>query len=126
MDARFHICLIIDDNPLDNFINSMIMQLTNFADEIIAKESSQDALKLLREGGVKPDVIFLDIRMPEMDGFQFLSEYEKIDIDKNQTKIFMLSSSIDPLDLAKAKTNKLITGYFVKSLTPDILEAIAR
>ncbi|MGF7082778.1 response regulator [Mucilaginibacter sp. UYCu711] len=125
MNAPFNTCLLIDDSQLDNFINSKIIQRVNFADEIIISEFPEDALNLLLNGTVHPDVIFLDIRMPIMDGFQFLTEYDKMDIDKEHTKIFMLSSSIDPYDINRAESNKYITKYLTKSLTPNILMQLA-
>lgn len=117
--------MLIDDNPLDNFINTKLIKINNFASEIIIIERPEEALNLLRFGKVKPDIIFLDIRMPVMDGFQFLEEYDKLDIDKSQTEIVVLSSSINPADIDRAKHNKYVTSYFNKSLTPEILMKLA-
>lgn len=124
MITPFNTCLLIDDNPLDNFINSKILERNNFAKVIIVSQYPDEAISLLREGKIKPDVIFLDIRMPIMDGFQFLGEYDKIDSDKSLTKIFMLSSSINPIDLAEAANNKYIAKYITKALTPEILATL--
>jgi hypothetical protein len=60
-----------------------------------------------------------------MDGFEFLTEFDKLDIDrKEQTKIFMLSSSLDPVDYKKSAENKYITQFIHKPLTHKILEEI--
>ena len=118
-------CLLIDDNPLDNFINTKIIHRANFASEILAIERPEEALELLRNGKFRPDVIFLDIRMPVMDGFDFLDEYEKLEIDRDNTKIIMLTSSINPGDLERAKRYKHVSKYITKTLTPDILLQIA-
>jgi CheY-like chemotaxis protein len=72
-----------------------------------------------------PDVIFLDIDMPIMDGFQFMEEYIKIKpkLGKKIT-IYMVSSSVDPVDIERAKKISDITDYMVKPVTHDQLKHI--
>ena len=118
-------CLLIDDNPLDNYINTKIISRSNVATEILAIESPEEALELLRAGKFRPEIIFLDIRMPVMDGFDFLDEYEKLDIDKDHIEIVMLTSSINPGDMERAKHYKHVRKYITKTLTPDILLQLA-
>lgn len=120
MNARFHTCLLIDDNPLENFINANLILRGNFANEVIASESTEEALNLIRKQAVRPDVIFLDIRMPVMDGFKFLKEYAKIDPNDN-IRIFMLSSSCNPRDIANAENSKYVTKFIQKPLTSEKL-----
>nr|MCS3813781.1 CheY-like chemotaxis protein [Mucilaginibacter sp. X4EP1] len=124
MAGRFKTCLLIDDNYIDNFVTRKILEGSNFVDEIIVVRSATDAINSLRDGSIKPDVIFLDVRMPLMGGFEFLDEYDKIDIDKNAIKIFMLSSSLDPLDMRKSTDNKYITQFIHKPLTQKALEEL--
>ncbi|RVU01329.1 response regulator [Mucilaginibacter limnophilus] len=124
MAAPFKFCLLIDDNYIDNFVTSKILETTNFAEKIVVYQSATDAVEALRNGEVKPDVIFLDIRMPLMSGFEFLQEYDKLDIDKKSIKIFMLSSSLDPTDIRKSTANKYITQFIHKPLTFQVLEEI--
>ncbi len=124
MDVCFKTCLLIDDNYIDNFVTRKILEGSNFAETIIVVRSANDAINSLRSGLLKPDVIFLDVRMPLMSGFEFLEEYDKIDIDKNYAKIFMLSSSLDPLDLRKSTDNKYITQFIHKPLTQKALEEL--
>ncbi|WP_310094517.1 response regulator [Mucilaginibacter pocheonensis] len=117
-------CLLIDDNYIDNFVTRRILESSNFAEEIIVSQSPAEAIRLLRDGDIIPDVIFLDIRMPIMSGFEFLQEYDALPINKNDIKIFMLSSSLDPTDMKESLSNKYITQFIHKPLTVKALEEI--
>jgi len=126
MSNHYKTCLLIDDNYIDNFVTRRILESSNFADHVVVSQSATEAIDSLRSGAVKPDVIFLDIRMPGMGGFEFLQEYDKIDIEgKNKVKIFMLSSSLDPTDMKKSGNNKYITQFIHKPLTQKALDEIA-
>jgi len=125
MSATYKICLLIDDNYIDNFVTRRILESGHFADEVIVRQSPTEAIDSLREGSIKPDVIFLDIRMPLMDGFEFLQEYDKLDAEHKGAKIFMLSSSLDPTDFKKSIENKYITQFIHKPLTHKILEELS-
>jgi len=117
-------CLLIDDNYIDSFITRRILESSNFAEQIIVRQSPAEAINSLREGTIKPDVIFLDVRMPLMSGFDFLEEYDTLLIDKKDIKIFMLSSSLDPTDMKDSAGNKYITQFIHKPLTVKALEEI--
>jgi len=120
----FKTCLLIDDNYIDNFVTRKILEGGNFAESIVVVRSAAEAISALGDGTVKPDVIFLDVRMPMMGGFEFLEEYDKLNIDKANIKIFMLSSSLDPLDMRKSTDNKYITQFIHKPLTQKALEEL--
>lgn len=124
MLAPYKTCLLIDDNYIDNFVTRRVLETSRFAEKVIVKQSPTDAINLLKEGTIKPDVIFLDLRMPTMDGFEFLQEYDALLIDKNDIKIFMLSSSFDPMDIKESAGNKYITQFIHKPLTVKALEEI--
>jgi CheY-like chemotaxis protein len=125
MTASYHTCLLVDDNYIDNFVTRRLLESSNFAENIIVSESPMDAIEMLANGTVKPNVIFLDIRMPLMSGFEFLDAYDKLDINKADTKIFLLSSSFDPTDIKQSSDNKYITHFVHKPLTHKILEELA-
>jgi CheY-like chemotaxis protein len=117
--------LLIDDNYIDNFVTRKILEGGNFAEKIIVVRSATEAITELTAGNIKPDVIFLDVRMPLMSGFEFLEEYDQISsLDKGNIKIFMLSSSLDPLDMRKSTDNKYITQFIHKPLTQKALEEL--
>ncbi|RYZ92687.1 MAG: response regulator [Sphingobacteriaceae bacterium] len=124
MHGPFKFCLLIDDNYIDNFVTSRILETAAFAEKIEIYQSATLAIEALSSGKIKPDVIFLDIRMPLMTGFEFLQEYEKLNIDKTNIKIFMLSSSLDPTDLRRSSDNKYVTQFIHKPLTFEVLEEI--
>lgn len=124
MAICFKTCLLIDDNYIDNFVTRKTLEGSNFAESIVVVKSAQEALNSLRDGIIKPDAIFLDIRMPLMTGFEFLDEFDKIKIDKQAIKIFMLSSSLDPMDMRKSTDNKYITQFIHKPLTQKALEEL--
>jgi response regulator RpfG family c-di-GMP phosphodiesterase len=78
--------MLVDDNDTDNFISKRIIEITKFANRVEVKNSGQGALEYLRTNENNPDnipnIIFLDINMPVVDGFIFLSSDNKRDIDK--------------------------------------------
>jgi CheY-like chemotaxis protein len=120
----FKTCLLIDDNYIDNFVTRKILEGSNFVETITVVRSANEAISSLRDGLIKPDVIFLDVRMPLMGGFEFLEEFDKLNIEKSGIKIFMLSSSLDPLDMRKSTDNKYITQFIHKPLTQKALEEL--
>jgi CheY-like chemotaxis protein len=122
---RFKLCLLIDDNFIDNFVTRKILETSNFAEQIVVIQSAPEAIAQIQAKKIQPDVIFLDIRMPFMDGFEFLREFDNLHLDDNkQIKIFMLSSSLDPVDFKLSNENKYITQFIHKPLTHKALESI--
>lgn len=125
MSVTYKKCLLIDDNYIDNFVTRRILESSNFVEEIAVRQSANDAISALKDGSVKPDVIFLDLRMPMMNGFEFLTEFEKIELEgKDKIKIFMLSSSLDPTDVRRSAENKYVVQFIHKPLTHKTLEEL--
>ena len=77
--------MLVDDNDTDNFISKRIIEITNFAEEVIVKSSGKSALDYLNDNAGEvanlPEIIFLDINMPIVDGFVFLYEFEKFAVN---------------------------------------------
>lgn len=122
IQGKFKMALLIDDNQIDNIINKRILQNHNFVDKILTFQSAKDAIDYLKINSENfelfPDFLLLDIRMPEMDGFEFLDEFEKINSPfKGQCHIYILSSSLDPLDQKKIAENKYVIKFLGKPLT---------
>jgi len=125
---KYKSVLLIDDSYVDNLINSKIIESLHFADEVKIINSPFEAINYLKDAaqtGQLPDIIFLDIRMPAMNGFEFMNKLEPIKhLLPSNLKIYMLSSSLDPSDLRKVKENNLVTNFIGKPLTARALEEI--
>jgi CheY-like chemotaxis protein len=125
---KFDRVLLIDDNDIDNFINERMITTNHFSKQVIVKNSGEAALQFLKDNADKedlPKVIFLDLNMPVMDGFGFLTEFENLPASvKNNCKIIVLSSSISPEDINRASTNPLVMKYVNKPLNEKYLAAI--
>src|SRR5689334_7914081 len=94
--TRYKSVLLIDDNELDILVNNKIIENAGFAEGTASFNSAQDALNMFKSTEVNalPDLIFLDIMMPVMDGFAFLDEFAKLSQEvKKKCKIIMLSTS---------------------------------
>jgi CheY-like chemotaxis protein len=120
--------LMIDDNPLDNYISEVIVTESKFAEKITTMTSAMDALQFLeklKEAPAEefPDMIFLDIRMPQMDGFEFLEEFKKFPQANNiHCPVIMLTSSDDKKDRDRAFQYPVVKKYITKPLETEILE----
>lgn len=121
--------LIIDDEEIDFLINSKVLSLGKFAGEIKHYSSATSAIRyisdLVKNNSAEwPSHIFIDINMPIMDGFRFIEEFLKITPNKIETKLFILSSSISPLDRERAKEFSLLDNFYSKPLTFQNAEKI--
>lgn len=130
MTYRFPSALLIDDNEIDNFINERIINTSGFAEKIIVKTSTDEALEFLKgceqNPASTPPVIFLDLNMPVKDGFAFLEEFNKLNNDvKSKSKVVVLSASISPDDINRASANPYVIRYLNKPLSEKYLEAIS-
>ncbi|RYD81546.1 MAG: response regulator [Sphingobacteriales bacterium] len=128
-EYKYQSALLIDDNEIDSFINKKLLQKTNFSQTIVEVYSAIKGLEFLRENKDNPeklpDIIFLDIMMPVMDGFDFLDEYDKLPQEiKSKPKIIMLSSTESFKDLNRANSNKYVYKFLNKPLTEPALAAI--
>jgi CheY-like chemotaxis protein len=120
--------LLIDDNDIDNALNEKLIRASNFAEHVIIRQTAKDALLFLKNDAIShqiPDIIILDITMPMGNGFEFLEAYEKLpDAILNQSKIVMLTSSLDERDHKRANENKLVKIVLNKPLSFETLEEL--
>lgn len=124
---KYRTVMLIDDNEIDNLINQKMIEAASIAENIYTHTGAKSAIEFLRNmekldvaGEVLPDVIFLDIDMPLMDGFQFLDEFEKLsEVTKKKCRIVMLTSSINPQDFNRSKKYDNVKLYLNKPLSHD-------
>jgi CheY-like chemotaxis protein len=119
MRANYKI-LIIDDNIIDQIVTKQLLRKTLGITEISTANNGKEGIQWLRNNKSNSDeslIILLDIKMPEMDGFEFLLVFEMLSEElKKETQIFMLSSTLDPNDITRAKNNKYVKTLLSKPL----------
>lgn len=129
MKEKLNCILLIDDDEPTNFINELVIKKAACTQKIVVKQGAREALEYLmsKEDGEhpRPDLIFLDINMPAMNGWDFLEEYRKLDeLQKGKIVIVMLTTSLNPDDEEKARKIKEINDFKSKPLTKEILQEI--
>ena len=121
--------MLVDDNPDDNFFHEREIKKINLANIVKTKNSGIEALEYLKSKkdnkDPHPDLIFLDINMPGMNGWEFLQEYNQLDKElQSRAIIIMLTTSENPDDEARAKTWAFVSDYITKPLTKEIMKNI--
>ena len=118
--------MLIDDNKVDNFFHERVIKKNNAAKIVVAKESGYDALDYLKTGtNTLPNVIFLDINMPGMNGWEFIEAFKDLDTElKKSMVVVMLSTSENPDDKALAESHGILMGYKTKPLNKEVLEEV--
>ena len=119
-EIKKHVVLI-DDDPVQNLINKKIITNNHPNYEIITYTQAEKALKDILAKKITPDVVFLDLNMPFMDGWDFLEALKEVQID---FEVQILTSSIDQNDFEKARLNPKVSGITSKPLQKDLLEAM--
>ena len=121
--------LLIDDSTADNFIHKRVISKMNCCDEIIVTFDGQEGLDYLTtvvEGEFpKPELVFLDINMPGMTGWDFLERYNQLpDTQKAGIVVCMLTTSESEEDRTKAKQFDILSGFYHKPLTEEKMQLL--
>ena len=131
MHPTLDLILLIDDDETTNYVNKRLLTRLNVAREILIMKNGQEAIQYLQDaaagnGTKNPDLIFLDIKMPVMDGFSFLEAYEENNLgSSNQVIILMLTSSASFYDLERLKNYNKVKRHISKALTDaDVREIL--
>ncbi|WKK74114.1 response regulator [Marivirga salinae] len=124
--AIFKNIFIIDDDELFLIVSKEIIQDEGFAEHIHNFEDGREVLEYLKSANREdiPEILFLDINMPMMDGWELMDALQELSI-VDKMRIYITSSSINPVDLDKADKNPYIKGFISKPISPDKLKKIA-
>lgn len=121
--------IIVDDDPFNNTLCSMILK--NFLGEVDIKTFTvpEEGLAFIENEymtNLEPVILFLDINMPTLTGWEFIEQYEKFSEEvKKQISIYILSSSVDQRDKDKAKANQYIKDFISKPLKRETILSIS-
>ncbi|MGI0105043.1 response regulator [Salinimicrobium sp. WS361] len=131
MDQPIELACIIDDDRIYVNLVKKIIEIKKLSQNLIIFKNGKEALDYFKAilGNISenrlPDIIFLDLNMPVMDGWEFLSEFVKIKNNFNKKiTLYVVSSSIDPRDLQRAKSFNLVTDYLIKPIELKQFEKI--
>ena len=121
--------LLVDDDPTTNFLHRRAIRKVVEGMPVREALNGQEALDLLRasiaRGESPPDIIFLDISMPHLDGWGFLEGYRELPPDwRSGSRVFMLTTSLNPDDYDRARTYDDVIDVLDKILTRERFRAL--
>lgn len=119
--------LVIDDDDINIFIISKIVEKTGFDVDLCAKHNGQLAIDYIKElvenDQPLPQLVLVDINMPILNGWEFIEAFETLKLDE-PNDMYMLSSSVYENDIEKAKSYKSVKGFISKPLSIDRLKEL--
>lgn len=121
--------VLIDDSDIDLFIQRRFLEVYNFSQQLVLYRSAEEALNWLKmlNGEPPPDVIFLDLNMPDVDGFSFLENFDTLpESVKEKAKIVVLTSSNNKKDKEQAFANKNVIQFITKPLKQSDIEDLKK
>lgn len=115
--------LAIDDNAIDLLIAKAVVHKFNADFDIVTAASADEGLHYLKNNPEQlPDIILLDLNMPQKSGWDFLQEYKTLEV--KSSKIYILTSSVNEAEKIMADDNALVTGFLSKPLKIDSLQRL--
>lgn len=123
MKKKLDNILLVDDDDDDNFYHQIIINKMNMVNNIDIAANGVEAIAYLKnENNLPPDLIFLDLNMPKMNGWEFLEQYKDLSISqKAKVLIIILTTSANPDDIRRAKEIEDVTGFNTKPLSKEYL-----
>ncbi|MBF6608113.1 MAG: response regulator [Flavobacterium sp.] len=121
--------LCVDDDPITLMLYKMVVRKSGFAHEIETARNGEEALQFFDKSASAntnyPEIIFLDLNMPVMGGWEFLDHFSTEKYSSySEVKVIVLSSTIDPHDIEKAKTYPMVIDFQSKPISKEMLENI--
>lgn len=114
---QHNLVMLVDDDPMSNTYSALVVKKQNPSTEVLTFNSGTSALKYLKEeSNPKPAIILLDLNMPVMNGWDFMEEYEKLNLE---IEVVVVTSSNDYEDRNRTRSFHRIVDYFVKPITVD-------
>jgi CheY-like chemotaxis protein len=123
--------LCVDDDPITLMLCRKVVARAEFAKVIDTAQNGEEALRyfdelMFQNSGGHPDLVLLDLNMPIIGGWEFLDYFSKNPYNKHfkDVKIIVLSSTIDPRDVAKSKNYEMVIDFMSKPITAEMLELL--
>lgn len=126
---KLNCILLIDDDESTNRFHEIIIKQSNLTDTIVKAKNGKEALSVLKnpKNSIAPDLIFLDLNMPVMDGFRFLEKYqETTEFAEHQPKIVVLTTSLIPEEKSSALANENIYKFLNKPMKKNELLSLMK
>lgn len=127
---KIPIVSIIDDDVIFQFTAKKLLQSTNLVDQILQFPDGEKAIEYFKVNKSIseniPDLVFLDLNMPYLDGWQFLDEFTSITFPKELITIYICTSSDSPFDRERFTQYPKLKGYLIKPIDKDKFEVVVK